>query len=84
VWVKYDSLMLVDLKQPNALVGTLENAFECLRDLAVENGASEGIEMIQIREKDKIILFGLPGTMEKMKKGSFPPPPLRAEEVSSL
>jgi hypothetical protein len=56
--------------------GTLQNAFETLRDLAVENGAEPGIEMIQMREKDKTILFGLPGTFERMKNGSFPPPPL--------
>jgi len=58
----------------NAL-GTLQNAFETLRDLAIENGASPDIELIQMREKDKIILFGLPGTLDKMKDGSFPPPP---------
>ena len=65
--------------------GSLQNAFEALRDLAVENGAEPGIEMIQMREKDKIILFGLPGTLEKMKVGSFPPPPLppREEEAAA-
>jgi hypothetical protein len=46
-----------------------------LRDLAVENGASKDIEIVQMREKDKTIMFGLPGTMEQVKDGSFPPPP---------
>jgi hypothetical protein len=65
------------------LIGSLENAFESLRDLAVENGAEPGIEMIQMREADKIILFGLPGTLEKMKDGSFPPPPLPPRDAST-
>jgi hypothetical protein len=63
--------------------GSLENAFVALRDLAVENGAPEGIELIQIREKDKIILFGLPGTMEMISKGDFPPPPPPPREVQA-
>jgi hypothetical protein len=62
--------------------GSLENAFESLRDLAVENGAIPGIELIQMREKDKIILFGLPGTLQKIKEGNFPPPPLPPRDGS--
>lgn len=31
--------------------------------------------MLQARDKDKIILFGLPGTKERLKQGDFPPPP---------
>jgi len=53
----------------------LEKAFEDIRNLAIESGAPEGIEMIQAREKDKVILFAMPGTMEKMEQGTFPPPP---------
>ena len=53
----------------------MEKAFETLKSLAVENGAPDGIELIQARNSDKIILFGMPGTMELMKKGEFPPPP---------
>jgi hypothetical protein len=47
--------------------------------LAVENGASPNIELIQMRENEKTILFGLPGTLDKMNDGSFPPPPLPSE-----
>lgn len=53
----------------------MENAVQILRDLAVESGASQNIEIIQMREKDRTILFGLPGTIEKVEDGSFPPPP---------
>jgi len=53
----------------------MENAVQILRDLAVESGASQNIEIIQMREKDRTILFGLPGTSEKIEDGSFPPPP---------
>lgn len=50
-------------------------AYETLRDLAIESGASKGIELIQMREKDRTIMFGLPGTLESVENGSFPPPP---------
>jgi hypothetical protein len=53
----------------------LDKAYESLRDLAIESGASTGIELIQMREKDRTIMFGLPGTMENVENGSFPPPP---------
>mmetsp|Transcript_18115 Transcript_18115/g.34375 ORF Transcript_18115/g.34375 Transcript_18115/m.34375 type:complete len:207 (-) Transcript_18115:119-739(-) len=52
--------------------GSLQAAFEHLRSLAEENGAPSGIELIQARDADKIILFGLPGTMERIKDGHFP------------
>mmetsp|Transcript_23356 Transcript_23356/g.43377 ORF Transcript_23356/g.43377 Transcript_23356/m.43377 type:complete len:221 (+) Transcript_23356:230-892(+) len=70
-----DDHTVVKVKVNTKKFGTLQNAFETLRDLAIENGASPDIELIQMREKDKIILFGLPGTLDKMKDGSFPPPP---------
>ena len=52
----------------------MEKAFTSLRDLAVENGASADIEMIQMRQGDKVIVFGMPGTLAKMETGDFPPP----------
>jgi RNA-binding protein YhbY len=55
--------------------GSLQEAFDILRKLAEEAGASENIELIQARDGDKIILFGLPGTLERINKGEFPPPP---------
>jgi hypothetical protein len=54
--------------------GTLEKAFTTLRELAVENGAPADIEMIQMRDFDKTIVFGMPGTLAKMETGDFPPP----------
>ena len=63
----------VALLVPN--IGTLEKAFEDIRDLAVESGAPEGVELLQARDKEKIILFGMPGTSERLEKGDFPPPP---------
>ena len=62
-------------------IGTLEKAFTTLRELAVENGAPAGIEMIQMREGDKTIVFGMPGTLANMETGDFPPPePVVVEE----
>ncbi|VEU38380.1 unnamed protein product [Pseudo-nitzschia multistriata] len=63
----------VKVKVNTKSFGTLENAYESLRDLAIESGASQDIELIQMREKDRIIMFGLPGTLENVKDGSFPP-----------
>jgi len=54
---------------------SLEEAFVQLRDLAQESGAPEGIEMLQAREAEKIILFGMPGTAAKIQAGEFPPQP---------
>mmetsp|Transcript_16014 Transcript_16014/g.36929 ORF Transcript_16014/g.36929 Transcript_16014/m.36929 type:complete len:171 (+) Transcript_16014:134-646(+) len=63
----------VKVKVNTKSFGTLEKAYERLRELTVESGASEDIELIQMREKDRTILFGLPGTFENMRNGSFPP-----------
>jgi len=66
---------IVKVKVNTKSFGTMENAVKILRDLAVKSGASPNIEIIQMREKDRTILFGLPGTSEKIQDGSFPPPP---------
>lgn len=55
--------------------GSLDSAFDALRKLAEENGAPAGIELIQFRNTENTILFGLPGTMDRIKDGTFPPPP---------
>jgi RNA-binding protein YhbY len=78
-----DDHAVVKVKVNTRKFGTLQNAFETLKNLAVENGASPNIELIQMRENDKTILFGLPGTIEKMNDGSFPPPPLASETEST-
>lgn len=52
--------------------GSLHEAFQQLRALAEENGAPGGIEMLQARGADKIILFGLPGTLQRIKDNEFP------------
>ena len=58
----------------------MENAFEVLRDLCQESGGPEGIELLQAREGDKVILFGMPGTLQKISSGEFPPPVVEEEE----
>ena len=55
--------------------GSLENAANALKDIAVENGASVDIEIIQMRDYGNIVLYGIPGTLQRMEDGSFPPPP---------
>ena len=53
----------------------MEKAYEILREYAIESGASESMELIQMREKERTIMFALPGTLENIENGSFPPPP---------
>ena len=58
----------------------MEQAFEQVRELVKESGGPEGIELVQARDKEKVIMFGLPGTLERINKGDFPPPLTRFEK----
>mmetsp|Transcript_12729 Transcript_12729/g.19553 ORF Transcript_12729/g.19553 Transcript_12729/m.19553 type:complete len:159 (+) Transcript_12729:120-596(+) len=53
----------------------LKESFATLVELAHEAGAPDGIEYLQSRDIEKTILFGLPGTLDKIECGEFPPPP---------
>jgi len=75
-----DDHTVVKVKVNTKSFGTLEKAYESLRDLAIESGASDSIEMIQMREIDRTIMFGLPGTMVNVENGSFPPPEPEEED----
>jgi RNA-binding protein YhbY len=55
--------------------GDLHSAFRHLKGLAEESGAPQGIECIQARVSDSVILFGMPGTTERIQSGEFPSPP---------
>jgi RNA-binding protein YhbY len=66
---------VVKVKVNTQKFGSLEAAFEQLRELAVESGASADIEMVQAREFEKVIMFGIPGTLARIAQGEFPPPP---------
>eukprot|EP00547_Thalassionema_nitzschioides_P005293 CAMPEP_0194218818 /NCGR_PEP_ID=MMETSP0156-20130528/24577_1 /TAXON_ID=33649 /ORGANISM="Thalassionema nitzschioides, Strain L26-B" /LENGTH=161 /DNA_ID=CAMNT_0038948291 /DNA_START=53 /DNA_END=535 /DNA_ORIENTATION=+ len=59
----------------NAKKVDYDESFAALVKLALEAGAPEGIECLQYRDIEKTILFGLPGTLEKIQAGDFPPPP---------
>ena len=63
--------------------GSLQEAFEHLRDLAEESGAVKDIELVQARDGEKIILFGMPGTLEKIRQGTFPPPELNNNRLKN-
>ena len=65
---------------------SVQQAYETLRNLAVENGAPAELELIQLREGSKEILFAMPGTIKRMEEGTFPPPAPVApiDEDSSL
>lgn len=55
--------------------GSLDTAFETLRELAEQSGAPQGMELLQAREGENTILLGMPGTLQKLEQGTFPPPP---------
>ena len=59
----------------SALTGSLENAATTLKELAIKNGAPNDTEIIQMRNAGNLILFGLPGTLQRLDDGTFPPPP---------
>jgi RNA-binding protein YhbY len=63
--------------------GDLRAAFRHLKGLAEESGAPHGIECLQAREGDGVILFGMPGTAERIRSGDFPPPPLEAAATTA-
>lgn len=55
--------------------GSLEEAFDAIKALVVSSGGNPNIELVQAREGEKIIMFGLPGTLERIQRGDFPPQP---------
>jgi len=65
----------VKVKINTRKLGTLEEAFDVLQNLAVSAGAPKGIELLQTRNSDNTILVGKPGMMERIENGLFPPPP---------
>jgi RNA-binding protein YhbY len=60
--------------------GSLQEAAQALKDLAIENAAPVDIEIIQLRESEKTVLYGSPGTRQQCEDGMFPPPPLTPPE----
>lgn len=56
-----------------AFGGSVEQAYERLKELTIASGAPPTIELIQLREGPKEIAFGMPGTLALMEEGSFPP-----------
>jgi RNA-binding protein YhbY len=66
---------VVKVKVNTQKFGTLDVAFEQIRELAQESGAPEGIELVQKRDAENTILFGVPGTLARIEQGDFPPPP---------
>lgn len=54
---------------------TVQSTCQQLLDFAIQSGAPSGIEVIQARTSERIVLFGMPGTIDKIARGEFPPPP---------
>lgn len=62
----------------------MEHAYEVLKELCEDSGAPKGIELLQAREADKVLLFGLPGTLERIQAGEFPPPVVDDDDEQEL
>ena len=70
-----DDHTVVKVKINTGKLGTLEEAFDVLKELAQQSGASSDLECIHTRPSENTILFGLPGTLSNIQSGDFPPPP---------
>jgi len=68
-----DAHTCVKVKVNSQNIGTLEEVFETLKELAVETGASKDVELLQIRQSENMIMFGQPGTLNLIQKGEYPP-----------
>lgn len=64
-------------------IGTLNDIFPVLKQLAEEAGAPQGVEFIQSRDIEKTIMFGMPGTLARIQSGEFPPAPPPAWKSSA-
>lgn len=62
---------------------SLQAAYEDLQRLAEQSG-SIGVELVQMREKDRIILFGIAGVTQEIRDGTFPPPPPPPKEKKEV
>jgi hypothetical protein len=77
------TVVKVKINHDKPFQSSLHNAYTILRDYAIECGAPPNIELIQIRSIEKMILFGLPGTLERIRNNEFPPPPPPPSSSSS-
>jgi hypothetical protein len=57
----------------NIVERAMTDVFVQLRDYAVQSGASPDIELLQMREAERTILIGLPGTRHQIETGTYPP-----------
>lgn len=71
---------VVKVKFNTQQFGSLENAFEAMKELTEKTGKMKNIELIQFRNSENVVMFGIPGAMGLILEGSFPPAP--EEEAS--
>jgi len=55
------------------VAGNLTETFFAIRKLAEKKEAPKGIELLQARQCDRILLIGMPGTRVDIEFGRFPP-----------
>jgi hypothetical protein len=54
----------------------MEQVYQQLKEYTVRSDPSlEGMELLQVRVNERILLVGLPGTQQRILDGTYPPPP---------
>lgn len=70
-----DAHTCVKIKINTSKLGSLEEAFGCIRNIVEDETSSSGIELIHVRKSDNMIMVGKSGALEMIRAGEFPPPP---------
>mmetsp|Transcript_21178 Transcript_21178/g.32182 ORF Transcript_21178/g.32182 Transcript_21178/m.32182 type:complete len:159 (+) Transcript_21178:144-620(+) len=65
----------VKVKVNTNKLGSLEDVFEDMKLLVESSGKIKGVELLQFRNVENTIMFGLEGTQELIRTGLYPPPP---------
>ena len=63
------------IKLKKTIIGTLNEAFELIRESAEKAGASDGMELLHVRPSENVVLVGKKGMKDKILNGDYPPPP---------
>lgn len=66
---------IVKVKVNSISLGSLEQVFHILKDHAEKAGAPSGMELLMSKASANTILIGMPGSLERIKNGEFPPAP---------
>lgn len=66
----------VKVKINTTKLGSWKDVFDTLKQSTEETGKMEGLEMIQYRPSENMLMVGRKGAMKMIENGEFPPPSL--------